>query len=155
MSMGGPQPFRITPGLPVQAFKTYALSAPLSTHYRPARCEEVNCPNYAAGWRTVVDVSTDLGQRQAKYITGASGRKFTTNGVPDSTDMLVTFTFPPGQQCFASHTVPLEREPIYVVRDGDWRGNPTGRRRQHVRAADWVDDFASHQAELIKEIEKG
>jgi len=154
VSAGGPQPFRITPGLPVHAFKTYALSAPLSTHYRPARCEEVNCPNHAAGWRTVVDTLQPLGVTQAKYIMERAGRKYTMTG-PASPGATLTFTFPPGQQCFASHTVPLEREPIYVVRDGDWRGNPTGRRMTHVRAADWVDDFASHQAELIKEIERG
>jgi hypothetical protein len=41
------------------------------------------------------------------------------------------------------------------VRDGDFRGNPTGRRRMHASGADWVEDFAEHQAKLADQQQKG
>jgi len=145
------EPFRLEPKMPVRAYKTYAISSPLTSHTRPARCEEVNCPNYANGWVTKVDTAEPLGVSQAKYITEQSGRHFKT----EIAGMFLVFTFPAGQQCFAEHRVPLHREPLYVVRDGDHRGNPTGYQRRHTNAEHWVEDFASHQAELTKEIEKG
>lgn len=149
-----PEPFRIAPRMPPSAYKTYALRLPPATHYRKARCEEVDCRANANGWVTHIDVSTDLGQRQAKYVVDKSGRTFLeTTSI--STPYLREFRFPPGQQCFADHQVPLEREPLYVVQGGDWRGNPRGEQRVHTRAADWVEDFAEHQARIAAEIEKG
>jgi hypothetical protein len=44
---------------------------------------------------------------------------------------------------------------MYLVRDGDWRGNPTGRKRQHTRAADWVEDMQENQGRLIDQQQKG
>ena len=147
-----PEPFRIEPKMPAHAYKTYAISSPITSHTRPARCEEVNCPNYINGWRTVVATQTDLGVQQAKYIEDQSGRHYTKEMAPL---FQTIYTFPAGQQCFAQHRVPLHREPLYVVRDGDHRGNPTGVRRVHAKPEHWVEDFASHQAELSNEIEKG
>jgi hypothetical protein len=145
--------FRVPTNAPVTAFKTYALSLPKQTHYRKATCQEVDCEAYANGWVTKIDVTTDLGQRQAKYIRDHSGRTFqdvTAIGSP-----VREFMFPSGQQCFADHQVPLERDPIFVVRDGDWRGNPTGRRMQHAKAQDWIDDFGEHQQNIADAKEKG
>lgn len=146
-----PQQFHIQPRMDVGAYKTYALVAPPATHHRKATCEEVECPNNLRGWRTVCDVGTVLGQRQAEYITKHSGRRF----VSKTAGTVITYTFGAGQQCFAPHTVPVGREPLYIVRGGDWRGNPTGERRQHVSAADWVEDFGEHQQRITDEIEKG
>lgn len=145
------QPFRLDPIGPADAYKTYALAAPISTHRRPASCVEVECDAWRHGWISLIDVSTDIGVQQANYIRLHSGRSFTASEV----GTLVTFTFPSGQTCFGEHTVLLEREPIYSVRDGDWRGNPTGRTRRHVRADDWVDDFANHQQQLADRLERG
>lgn len=146
-------PFRLGPRLPAHAYTTYQLLRPKATHYRPATCEEVQCEANTRGWRTQIDTNTPMGARQANYIRLQSGRSFTTREVPLSG--LVVFTFPAGQQCFAQHRVPLEREPLYVVRNGDHRGNPRQERRVHIRPADWVDDFASHQDTLATEISKG
>lgn len=146
-----PQVFRPTPRMGVGAYKTYALQLPKTTHYRKAMCQEVECEAYANGWTTTIDLSTELGERQARYIKDRSGRRFT---LAENLPML-RFTFPFGQQCFASHQVPLEREPFYVVRGGDWRGNPRGDVRKHTRAADWIDDFATHQQGIVDNIEKG
>lgn len=130
------------------AYKTYQIVAPASTHWREATCAEVECEAYAWGWDTVVDASTDLGARQAKYITGKSGRAYY-----ESRDgSMVTYTFTPGQTCFATHRLPLEREPIYLVRGGDVRRYTS---RTQRNGDDWLEDFAEHQDMLHTEIERG
>lgn len=140
---------RIAPAGRVEAYKTYQIVAPRSTHWRPATCAEVECAGHTRGWVTIVPADG----AQAVYIRTQSGRKFTEN----TADGMATFAFPAGQSCFRSrdHMVPLEREPLYIVRGGDWRGNPFGDRRQHARAADWVEDFAEHQSALADQIEEG
>jgi hypothetical protein len=143
---------RFAPVLPPTAMKTYQVKAPISTHTRKATCAEVNCPALANGWRTEIDETTDLGKRQAWYIRNQSGRRYTE----DRRATLTIFTFSAGQTCFAVHREPLEREPLYLVRGGDWRGNPRGiPTRQHVRAEDWLDDFATHQQTLADRLAQG
>lgn len=147
------QPMRIDPKLPVQAVKTYQILAPAQTHFRAATCAEVDCSNYLHGWASVIDESTELGKAQAHYIRNQSGRRFTEdrNHAPGMT----LFVFEAGQTCFAQHKARLDRPEIFLVRDGDWRGNPTGNRRQHTHADDWVDDFATNQQQLADQLEKG
>lgn len=142
---------RITPKLPVHAMKTYTVAAPRATHWRAASCEEAGCRAHANGWVTVVDEATVQGQRQAHYIRRQSGRKFVEERTVAGT---TRFTFEAGQTCFRPHEVPLERDPLFVVRGGDWRG-ATGENRRHVRAADWVDDFATHQDRLAARLAQG
>ena len=58
----------------------------------------------------------------------------------------MAFAFTEGQRCCGSAEHRVQYKPaLFVVRDGDWRGNPTGRTRTHVRPEDWVEDFAEHQ----------
>jgi hypothetical protein len=145
--------FRITPNLPAADYKTYQLLAPRSTHYRSASCAEAHCAFREHGWQSIVDVSTDLGRAQAEYIRRECGRRFSETR--DEHGRAV-FTFEAGQRCFREHQVPLDRPPLYVVRDGDWRGNPRGTEpRIHTRPEDWVDDFATHQDRLSRTIERG
>lgn len=140
---------RITPQAGPGAYKTYQIVQPLSTHFRVATCAEVECANHQHGWRTTVDVSTELGRQQAEYIRHASGRAFT-----ETADRLplVTFIFTPGQQCFGTHHEPLERDPIHIIKDGDWRDSDNARQ---VRADDWLDDFRTHQDRLNTRVERG
>jgi hypothetical protein len=142
--------FRIDPKMPAGAYKTYGLTFPVQTHFRPATCEEVGCQAFKHGWRSAFDVSTDLGKEQADYVRRHSGRSFkeVSQGV---------FEFAPGQTCFAAstHRLKLEREPIYVVRGGDWRGNPDGFRIEHKNAQNWQEDFAEHQDIIATRIERG
>jgi hypothetical protein len=146
-------PFRIAPKLDPQAFKTYQVVAPLPTHFRSASCQEARCSNYLSGWRTVIDEISDLGKRQAHYIRKQSGRAFTE--YKDEAGM-TAFTFEAGQRCFAQHQVRTDTPEIYLVKGGDWRGNPMGvRPRRHASADDWVEDFAEHQQRLADEISKG
>lgn len=146
---------RIEPAMPAAAYKTYAIVAPRSTHWVAATCAEAECAHHLYGWQSVIDETSELGQRQAYYIRKVSGRAYREERRPDG---LTTFTFEAGQPCFnaAKHRRRLDRPELYIVRDGDHRGNPRGTApRQHVRAQDWVEDFAEHQQGLADEIKKG
>ncbi|WP_431897926.1 hypothetical protein [Nonomuraea sp. bgisy101] len=144
---------RIIPVVPAQAYKTYQVVSPRSTHWRPATCEEAACGAYERGWKTLIDETTERGQQQAHYIRKLSGRRFRED---KHVEGLTAFVFEPGQKCFGQHEVPLERPPLYFVKGGDFRGNPLGTPpRQHRRGGDWVEDFAEHQDRLNRAIEKG
>jgi len=143
---------RIKPALPPQAMKTYQVVAPRPTHFRPATCEEVRCDAYLSGWQTIVPADSP----QADYIRHDRTRSHTEEREPGG---LAKFVFGPGQQGFPpahDHAVRVDRPEVYLVRDGDWRGNPRGTEpRRHVRADDWVDDFANHQDRLATRLERG
>jgi hypothetical protein len=143
---------RVVPAGPVSLYKTYGAASPVASHWRDGTCEEVNCEAWQFGWQTVIDEATDLGQSQAFYIRKHSSRSFTEQRRPDG---LTEFSFDGGQACFAKHKVPLERPAIFTVRDGDWRGNPTGRRHVFRSGEDFVDDFGEHQERIIEAIERG
>jgi hypothetical protein len=136
---------RITPALPNEAFKTYQVTLPKATHWRPATCEESDCAAFLGGWKTVVPGDS----AQAAYIRTQSGRSFTETRQDAG---LTEFAFPAGQRCFASdkHMVPVGREPLYIVRNGDWRATRQQRSSayRHTSADSWVDDFATHQEKL-------
>lgn len=136
---------RVAPNMPVQNYKTYQLKSPITSHFRPATCEEVNCQNYLNGWRVRID-NLD---KALVYTARNSGRKYTELSVSESENYLV---FEPGQKCFAhsQHKVRIRQE-LYIVRGGDWRRN-TGVIRQHVRGEDWVEDFQEHQDRIKKQL---
>jgi hypothetical protein len=142
---------RFPPAMGVGSYKTYQARQPKTEKTRIGSCEAAGCASYEHGWRSVIDVTTELGQRQQHYIRHESGRRFTEYAEGNG---IVVFTFWAGQQCFQTHHVP-DRPQFFSVRDGDWRGNPTNRSRLHTRAADWVEDFAEHQAKLAEQIERG
>lgn len=143
--------FRIDPALPVGAYKTYAIHARPEAR-RPATCVDVDCAAYLHGWTTEVDESSDLGAAQAHYVRRESGRAFVEGRTPGG---LTVFTFEAGQQCFADHTTVDDRPPIFLVRSGDWRGNPGGQHRVHTRPEHWVEDFSEHQQGLADALQKG
>lgn len=159
MTMPSPEGQRLPPVLPVQAYKTFQVVAPLRTHWRAATCEEVECDAYRNGFRLYVDEATELGQAQADYVRHKAGRKFAEHRDPGSSRTV--FTFPPGTLPFASaehtsHKVRIEREELFVTRPGDWRGNPTGERPyQHTKAEFWTEEFAEHQGKLADRVNRG
>lgn len=163
--------FRIPPVLPAAAMKTYHVARPI-TWWVFASCGQVDCDHYRRGWTTIVD------EDQAGVIR-RSGRSFT-----ETRDRagLVTFAFPPGQRCW--HAPPAElvgqaifavvsrlpepeiadrwhkrvpqREPLFGLTGGDWRGNPRGtppvRFKTHRQ---FIDDFAEHQLRIADRIKRG
>lgn len=146
---------RIEPAMPAHAYKTYGMSMPLRSHWRPATCEEVDCDDYRYGWVSTFDGATELGQRQIHYCEHDRSRTFSIQR-PSLT--LVKFVYPPGQRCFRAgdHRVPLERPARFYVSGGDWRGNPRGTPvRVHRTVEDWCEDFAEHQDRLATAIERG
>lgn len=141
---------RIAPQGRVQDYKTYQILSPLSTHWRPATCAEVNCPDYLKGWRLRLE---GLPPEMA-HAARTCGRKFTELSVGENENWLV---FEAGQPCFraSEHRALLDKQEIFVARDGDWRGNPSGNVRRHVRPEDWQEDFAEHQDRLAQRIQQG
>ena len=142
---------RIEPLMEPGAYKTYAIVSPLATHFRPATCAEVDCPHFLHGWRTRIETLTAELLREARN----SGRHYTVQQIAEGESYLV---FQAGQPCFkaSQHRTRMDRPPLYIVRDGDHRGNPRGTKaRLHQRPENWVEDFAGHQQKLADEIEKG
>jgi hypothetical protein len=142
---------RIEPLMDAAAYKTYAMVAPLSTHWRSATCAEVNCPEYVNGWRVHLEALTPDLQQAARR----SGRRWREERVAEGQTYLV---FEAGQPCFraSQHRMRIERPELFVVRDGDHRGNPRGTKaRLHQNPEHWREDFAEHQQKLADEINKG
>lgn len=139
---------RIPPVGRVGDYQTFAILRPSDLAERAA-CEEVGCGAYRNGWETGADERTAQGAAIAAYIRTRAGRTFREFKREDGWTI---FRFDSGQRCFEEHlTVPQ----IFRVRDGDWRGNPTGRRRDHVRPEDWVEDFGLHQIAVAEQVQHG
>lgn len=131
-----------------RAYKTYSIHQPLATHFRPATCAEVDCPHYLEGWMTRVEHCN----AEQLHAARNSGRRYRELALRPGETYL---HFEAGQKCFhwSDHRTPVGRPELYVIRDGDARGNPTGR-RDLVSGETWNDDFGEHQerlADLLKE----
>lgn len=144
---------RVESRMPVTAMQTFQVTAPISTHTRKATCEEVECEQYARGWKMRIDLNTELGQKQAWYIKYHSGRSFKKVGAQDG---LVDLEFAANQPCFTEHRVRIDRPEIYRVKGGDYRGNPLRTpTRVHKKAEFWVEEFAINQDRLKTQMERG
>lgn len=148
-----PQANRITPALSADMMQTYEILAPKETHWRRASCSEVDCQQAERGWKMILDLTTDLGQRQARYIKHQSGRQYE---IADQRDGLVTLIFRGGQECFQEHKIRTDRPEVYRVRPGDHRGNPRGQKaRVHTKPEHWIEDFQENTARLTQLKERG
>lgn len=142
---------RIEPVGQASDYKTYQVSAPKSSHFRKATCEEIGCPNYLKGWKIHLEALSEA----LKDAVKKSGKKYKLMPVSEGQTYLV---FEPGQPCFdeSKHVTRMEKPEIYVVRDGDWRGNPRRTQaRKHTRAEFWLEDFSEHQDKIKTQIERG
>lgn len=140
---------RLPAAMAVGAYKTYNIAAPLQTHFTAATCEQVGCPQYLGGWAIRVEHLSP----QDLYLVKTAGRKFVEQQVGPGETYLI---FEPGQPCFraGTHMRRLDREEIYGIRAGDWRGDPTGRGLRVVSSQSWVDDSGENQQNLAELIEK-
>lgn len=145
---------RIDNKMPARAMQTFQIAAPTKTHFRPASCEEVECPNYLRGWRMRIDLNTELGQKQAYYIKHHAGRSYKVTGQADG---VVDLEFAPNQPCFDQHKVRRNDIPeLYRVKGGDHRGNPLRTlTRTHKSPETWVEEFQENQDRLKRAKEKG
>lgn len=144
---------RIKPRLGAENFQTFQVTSPISTHTRPATCEEVGCVHYLRGWRMKIDLGTDLGRKQGYYVKHHSGRSYKIIGQADG---LVELEFAANQPCFKEHRTRTDRPEIYRVKGGDHRGNPLGTvTRVHKKPEYWVEEFAEHQDRLKTQLDKG
>lgn len=122
MDIFGARPLnRPDPLLPVTKMVTHAILQPLLTHWRSATCAEVDCAHYLNGWGVAkrhVDDRLLAAIKQAGY-------RFSTIEIEEGQDHL---WFEAGQPCFKAgdHRLPVGRDPLFVARSGDWRGNPDG-----------------------------
>lgn len=150
---GGRPINRATPRLAPEHMQTFAIDAPAQTHFRPATCAEVSCDKAERGWLMKLDLATDLGQRQARYIKHDSGRRYE---IVDQRDGLVTLKFPGGQECFEQHRVRTGRPERYLVKGGDFRGNPRGQQaRVHTKPEFWIEEFQENTDRLNRLAERG
>jgi len=138
------------PELPASAFQTFSLRRPRTeAFWRRATCEEADCQAWRHGWRTTVEADSP----QANYIRSRSGRRFIESRDEGG---LAVFEFWPGQPCFAAseHRVPIEREPLYVVRTGT-SAVAAGEARRHTRGADWVENFSEELGKVAEDRKRG
>lgn len=141
---------RVMPKLPAQSMTTYSIKAPMSTHWKKATCVEFGCISYHKGWKVRLDTLTpDLKETMWK-----SGRKFTVAAVSELENWAV---FEAGQPCFAesTHKVRVGRPELFIVRGGDWRGNPRGEERVHTGIANWIDDMETNRDKLMTRLKQG
>ena len=103
-------------------------------------CRKVDCSHYLLGWVTDVDTKTKLGQRQSYYIRTHSDRSFKEVEIAGG---LVRFAFEPGQKCFNTHTIPVDRDPIFSNRAPGWE----------ARTMDY-DEFHEEFNETVIQIEQ-
>lgn len=145
---------RIIPNMPAEAYATYRVLAPISTHWIPATCEQVSCLDFLSGFRIDIDEATELGQRQAHFIRHDKTRSCAETRTETG---LTRFTYQPGNKCFSADQHKRQVRPDrFLVDGGDWRGNPRGiARREHTRAEFWIEDFAENQDRLKTLIERG
>lgn len=113
----------------IRLANNYSASRPVSTHWREATCQEVDCLHYLQGWETKIDISTELGKAQYNYIIHKSGKR----GKGKQDGNMITFIFFPEQKCFREHKLPLDREPILTIQKGH--------DRRIARAGEWHDDM--------------
>ncbi len=141
---------RIAPQGSVRDYKTYQVVSPISTHWERATCQQVDCPDYLNGWRVKIEGLPP----EMVHAARTTGRKFSELEISANEHWLV---FEAGQPCFraSEHRRLLDKQEIFIVRDGDYRGNPTGNFRKHTRPADWQEDFAEHQDRLAQQIQQG
>lgn len=107
--------FRPKPVGPPNAYETFRVAQPLSTHYRRATCAEIDCKAYREGWTFKLDQI----DAQMMHVIKQSGKRYRRQELGND----VYLVFEPGQACFAarSHTIPLQRPPFFFRGKGDHR----------------------------------
>lgn len=151
---------RIQPQMGAEAYKTYSIMAPASSHFRPATCAETDCPDYLSGWRVRVEGLPPEMLHDAKTARfPLNGRSVPYRYAEVSIAAGETWLhFEAGQPCFRrrEHRIRIDKPELFLVQGGDHRGNPRGTKtRMHQRPELWVEDFGEHQQNIADQIERG
>ena len=90
----------------------WSLFAPVGTHRSPVTCASSGCGRYLDGWTTVlVEDASPQFDAAADHIRRVAGKRY-AEALPVQPGATY-FMFPPGQECFESHTDRNDREPIF------------------------------------------
>lgn len=141
---GGRPLNRVAPKLSNDRMQTHTILAPLQTHWRKATCEEVACKPFLEGYGVPLKGldADDL----ALLESFIKVHKMKASKV-EITDGEWHYWFAPGQRCLraSSHVRRLDREEIFLVRNGDWRGtDPTQDPITFSSADSWADHLGTH-----------
>lgn len=117
-------------------YKTYVVRSPLGTHFRVASCEEYNCPAHSGGWTIRLE---GLNPKLA-YVARNSGRRYKEMEVAPGESYLV---YEPGQQCFETHRLPLDRPQWFFAGRGT-RDTFRPSKVHQLSAEDFVDDWMTN-----------
>lgn len=130
-----------------RAYKTFGIRAPLSTHFRKATCDEVDCESFRYGWKIRWDVLSE----QDRHLITHCGRKY----VIDQEWVI----FEAGQPCFRydTHRIRNDRPELFLVKDSHMSMSSlaAGGATQHKRVADWIDDFHSTTDKVVQQLKEG
>lgn len=126
------------------ATRDYRVQMPRDVTVKAA-CEDVDCENWRYGWDSLIDESTSLGQAQAEYIRGKSGRTFIEMRTAPP-DCLTVFRFERHQRCFEEHRTRPARLSVAV-------GGRT--LVTHSSLADLAEDYTQHCGTLAAQFERG
>lgn len=154
---------RMEPVGPTQAYKTFAVRSPLSTHYRRATCAEVDCADYLHGWYLKIEGTPE----DLLYIAKHSGRRYRVGEVvievKDAEDKVVTteifnaLIFEAGQSCFreTTHVKSLERPEFFFAGRGDHRSFSIRKAEKFDRPDHFVESFEDHLARIRRALQQG
>lgn len=139
---------RVEPKLPASAMRSHLILAPEQTHFRAATCEEIQCPQFLKGYGVPLkDIDAeDLGLLRSFIET----YKLKASRV-EIKDGEWHLWFEAGQRCLraSTHRMRIEKPEIFVVRDGDHRGNPLGTDPIIFSGADaWADSLQTNLDKL-------
>jgi hypothetical protein len=148
-------PLRSDPqtGRPLEsaAYTTFAMHAPVRTHFIELPCKVAQCRRYVHGWVTTLDPGREEHLPLIQHIvSGRSGRRWSRG--ENTPEGYMTFVFPPGQACFRNshHQRDESKQELYVVRRGDFR-MPYAQRESRVMGFDnWIETFDKNQKALVK-----
>lgn len=141
---------RVKPKGPTNAYTTFAVRAPLETHFRRASCAEFGCTAYLEGWAMDKAALVDSGLLS---VVKDSGRRYREMDMGDS----VVLVFEPGQVCFraSEHMLPNGRIENFYVGPGDHRSFRIRDARQHRNPLDFVDEMANNFDKIRSLQERG
>lgn len=140
--------YRPEPMLPVTAMQTHQALAPLETHWRKATCEEVDCLAWREGYGIPLKSLDDEDLGLIRQFVQTYKLECVKIEIADGEFHL---WFEAGQRCLRADTHRLRNDDpyIFLTRDGDHRGNPSGRDPVIFSGA---DAFADHLHTALEQI---